>query len=130
MVETSELRHLPIFAGLPDDQIAWFISQAQEVTLQPDEIYVHQGDPAEAMFVLREGQLHAGGEIAAENIAISSKAADFPGLLPFFPMMQVPVASKAIVKIRSLRFPAPLFPDLVQKTPELAIGLVARMSDP
>ncbi|HMF89734.1 MAG TPA: cyclic nucleotide-binding domain-containing protein, partial [Candidatus Angelobacter sp.] len=76
MVETSELRHLPIFAGLPDDQIAWFISQTQEVTLQPDEIYVHQGDPAEAMFVLLEGQLEARGEIAGENIVVSSKAGD------------------------------------------------------
>src|SRR5262249_24413595 len=129
MVETSELRLLPIFAGLPDDQIAWFISQAHEVTHQADEIYVDQGDPAEAMFVLLEGQLEARGEIGGENIVVSSKAGDVTGLLPFSRMKQVPVTGKAITKSRILRFPASLFPDLVQKMPELASLLSPPLSD-
>jgi len=31
MVEKSELLHVPAFADLPDDQIAWFLSQSQEL---------------------------------------------------------------------------------------------------
>jgi hypothetical protein len=34
MVENSELLRVPIFADLPDDQIAWFISQSQELHLK------------------------------------------------------------------------------------------------
>ena len=76
MVEASELLRLPVFAGLPDDQIAWFISQSQELALKPDEVYVHQGDPAEAMFVILDGQLQVRGELPGGLVTFSSKAGD------------------------------------------------------
>ena len=31
MVEKSEILSVPVFEGLPDDQIAWFLSQAEEI---------------------------------------------------------------------------------------------------
>jgi hypothetical protein len=37
MVDAAELLHLSVFANLPEDQISWFISQSQELTLKPDE---------------------------------------------------------------------------------------------
>ncbi len=57
MVENSELLQVPAFAGLPDDQISWFISQSEEVYLKAGDIYVRQGDPAESMGVVLHGQL-------------------------------------------------------------------------
>jgi signal transduction histidine kinase len=44
-------------------------------------------------------------------------------------MKQFPLTGRAITTGRLLRYPATLFPDLVQKMPELASRLVARMSD-
>ena len=53
MVETSELlRRVPAFEGLPDDQIAWFLSNSQELHLNAGDTYARQGEPADAMFVL------------------------------------------------------------------------------
>jgi signal transduction histidine kinase len=129
MVETSELVSLPIFADLPGDQIAWFISQSQELTLKPDEFYVHQGDPADAMFVVLEGQLQARAEFAGGLVTIVSKKGDVTGALPFSRMKQYPLTGRALTSSRILRFPASLFSDLVQKMPELASRLVAVMSD-
>ncbi len=129
MLEASELRRLPLFADLPDDQVAWFISQAQEVTLKPDEIYLRQGDPADAMFVILEGQLEGRGELGGDLFTISTKTGDVAGVLPFSRMKQFPLTARAVTSSRVLRFPATLFPDLVQKMPELASRLVARMSD-
>ena len=34
MIENSELISVPVFAGLPDDQIAWFIGRAEELRLK------------------------------------------------------------------------------------------------
>ena len=48
MVENSELLLVPAFADLPDDQIAWFISQAQELRYKAGDTYVRQGTPADA----------------------------------------------------------------------------------
>jgi len=129
MVEKSELLRVPVFAGLPDDQITWFLSQSREFHLEPGEIYVHQGDPAEATFVILEGTLQARGEFGGETVVIPLKGGDVTGTLPFSRMKQSVVTGRAITQSRLLRFPASSFPDLVQKMPLLAERLVAVMSD-
>jgi signal transduction histidine kinase len=129
MVETSELLRLPIFADLPADQIAWFIDQSKDLSLEPDEVYVHQGDAADAMFVVLDGQLQIRGELSGSLVTFVSKPGDVTGVLPFSRMKQFPLTGHALSNSRVLRFPASLFPDLVQKMPELASRLVALMSD-
>jgi signal transduction histidine kinase len=129
MVTGSELRRVPVFADLPEDQISWFLSQSQEAVLQPDDIYVHQGDPADAMIVILEGQLQVRGELGGDLVTLFSKPGDVTGILPFSRMKQSPVTGRAITSGRILRFPAALFPELVQKMPELAQRLVGLMSD-
>jgi signal transduction histidine kinase len=129
MADNSELLRVPAFAGLPDDQIAWFLSQAQELRLQPGDTFVRQGDPAEKMIVVLEGALEGRGEIAGDTIVIPLKANDITGALPFSRMKQSGITVRAVTAGRVLIFPAALFPDLVQKMPELAKHLVGLMSD-
>src|SRR5580700_542033 len=129
MIEKSELLRVPAFVGLPDDQIEWFLSQSQEIHLSAGETYLRQGDPADAMIVVLEGQLQLRGELGGETIVISIKPGDVTGVLPFSRMKQVVVTGRAITDGRILRFPAALFPDLVQKMPELTQRLVNLMSD-
>src|ERR1700687_1719612 len=129
MAEKSELLRVPAFADLPDDQVAWFLSQSQELQIKAGDTYVREGDPADAMFVILDGQLEARGEFAGEAFVISKKPGDVTGVLPFSRMKQFTVTGRAITDGRVLRFPAALFPDLVQKMPELAKRLVGLMSD-
>jgi signal transduction histidine kinase len=129
MTENSELLRVPAFVGLPDDQITWFISQSQELHLKAGENYSRQGDPADAMFVILEGQLQGRGEIGGETIIFDLKPGDVTGVLPFSRMKQFTVSGRAVTDGRALRFPAAHFPELVQKMPELAQRLVGLMSD-
>lgn len=129
MVEASELLRLPIFADLPDDQIAWFIGQSQEVSLKAGEIYSRQGDPANSMFVLLEGEFEWRGELGGETVVIAGKVGDVMGALPFSRLKEFTLTGKAVKDGRILRFPAALFPELVQKMPELAKRLVGFMAD-
>src|SRR5260370_4210964 len=129
MAEKSELLRVPVFADLPDDQIAWFLSQSQELALKAGNIYARQGDPADAMFVILEGELQVRGELGGETIVISTKPGDVTGVLPFSRMQQFTVTGRALTDARVLRFPAALFPELVQKIPDLAKRLVGLMSD-
>jgi signal transduction histidine kinase len=129
MVEKAELLRVPAFAGLPDDQITWFISQSQELSLKPGVTYMREGDPADSMFVVLEGQLQARGEIAGDTIVIAIRPGEVTGLLPYSRMKQFPLTGWAITESRVLRFPSSLFPDLVQKMPKLAEHLVGMMSD-
>jgi signal transduction histidine kinase len=129
MVDKSELLRFPIFADLPGDQIDWFISQSREMRLKAGEGYARQGDPADAMFVLLEGQLQGRGEIGGETIIFNLNPGDVTGLLPFSRMKQFTVSGRAELDSHALRFPASLFPDLVQKMPELTKRLVGLMAD-
>ena len=129
MAENSELLRVAVFAGLPDDQISWFIGHSEELCLKAGEAYFRQGDPADAMFVILEGQLQARGEIGGETIIFPIKSGDVTGVLPFSRMKQFTVGAKAVTDARVLRFPSSLFPELVQKMPELAQRLVGLMSD-
>jgi signal transduction histidine kinase len=129
MIENKELLRVPVFAGLPDDQVAWFISQSEERHYKAGETYSHQGDPADAMFVILEGQIEMRGELGGETVVFPLKAGDVTGALPFSRMKQFTVTARSVTDSRVARFPAARFPDLVQKMPELAQRLVGLMSD-
>src|SRR6202162_1440813 len=129
MIDKSELIRVPAFADLPDDQIAWFLSQSQEAHFAAGETYVRQGDPADWMFVILEGQFQWRGEFGGETVVASAKPGDVTGVLPFSRMKQFTVSGRAVTDGRVLRFPASLFPELVQKMPELTTRLVGLMSD-
>src|SRR5213593_2350372 len=129
MVDKSELRRVPAFADLPDDQIAWFLSNSQEIHFAVGDVYARQGDPADSMFVILEGQFQWRGEFGGDTIVFSTKAGDVTGVLPFSRMKQFTVTGRAVTDGRVLKFPASLFPDLVQRMPELTTRLVGLMSD-
>jgi signal transduction histidine kinase len=129
MATVQELSQFPIFTDLPEDQIIWFLNQSQEVHLKAGEVYARQGDPPEAMFVLLEGQFEWRGDFGGEVVVIAGKVGDVTGALPFSRMKQFMVTGRALVDGRILRFPSSLFPELIQKMPELAKRLVGVMAD-
>ena len=129
MTNSTELSRVPTFADLPEDQILWFFSQSQEVNLKAGDVYARQGDPPDAMFVLLEGEFQWRGEFGGETIVIPGKVGDVTGALPFSRMKQFTVTGRAVSDGRILRFPSSLFPELIQKMPELAKRLVGVMAD-
>jgi signal transduction histidine kinase len=129
MVTASQLSVFPTFSDLPQDQLEWFLSLTEEIGLKAGEVYVKQGDPASAMFVILEGQFQWRGEMAGEVVVFTSKLGDVTGALPFSRMKQFMVTGRAMTDGRVLKFPAASFPELIQKMPELAKRLVGLMSD-
>ena len=129
MVDKSELLRVPAFADLPDDQLDWFLSQSQELNLKAGEVYAQQGTPADAMFVILAGQLQGRGERGGETFIFDLEPGEVTGILPFSRMKTFTVSGRALTESRALRFPASLFPQLVQKMPELTQRLVGLMSD-
>ncbi len=129
MIEKSELLGVPVFAGLPDDQLDWFISQSQEMTLNAGDVYAQQGSPADSMFVILGGLLQGRGERGGETFIFDLEPGEVTGILPFSRMKTFTFSGRAQMDSRALRFPASQFPQLVQKMPELTQRLVGLMSD-
>src|SRR6202050_5085308 len=93
------------------------------------EVYAEQEPPADAMFVILAGQLQGRGERGGETFIFDLEPGEVTGILPFSRMKTFTVSGRALTESRALRFPASLFPQLVQKMPELTQRLVGLMSD-
>lgn len=130
MAETVELlRRVDVFSDLPQDQIDWFLSQSQDMSLKPGDLYSKQGDPASEMVVLLEGDFQMRGGRDGDPIVFDLKGGEITGMLPFSRMKIYTFTGRALTEGRLLRFPAKQFPALVQKMPELTTRLVGLMSD-
>ena len=129
MIEKSDLLRIPTFAGLPDDQLDWFISQSQEIVLRAGDTFLQQGAPAVAMIVVLEGEQQMRGALGGEAVTMPLKPGDISGLLPFSRMKLSVMTGRAVTDGRILKFPSAQFPELVQKMPALAQRLVGLMSD-
>jgi signal transduction histidine kinase len=129
MTEFAELRSVPVFADLPEDQISWFLSQAEELRFKAGDALINAGDTADAMFVLLEGQLQARGEIGGETVIITVNTGQVTGRLPFSRMKTFTFGARALTDCRILRYPESKYHDLIQKMPELTQRLVSMMTD-
>jgi signal transduction histidine kinase len=129
MTEIAELLNVPAFAGLPEDQIEWFLSRAASVRFKAGDFLMNGGDPADAMFVLLEGQIVARGEINGETMVFTIDPGAVTGRLPFSRMKTFTLSTRAITDGHILRYPESGFHELVQKMPELTERLVGMMTD-
>jgi signal transduction histidine kinase len=129
MVSAPELRRIAAFSDLPDGQIDWFLSHAEEMILRAGENFVRQGDPPDWLFVFLEGSYQWRGEFGGDTVVLPASAGEINGVYPFSRMKKFTVGGRALSDARLLRFPVALYPELVQKMPELTTTLVAMMSD-
>lgn len=64
----SHLRNVPIFEGLPDPTIERLRTTCEFVTVEPGQVIIKEGDAADAMYIIRLGQVRVskalpGGEL-------------------------------------------------------------------
>jgi signal transduction histidine kinase len=129
MVSSLELRRIAAFSNLADDQISWFLSHVEEVPVQAGEAFVRQGDPADWMIIFLEGLFQWRGDFGGDTVSLPAQGGDVSGVFPFSRMKRFTVTGRALTDGRLIKFPVTLFPELIQKMPELTATLVAMMSD-
>ena len=74
-VDKAELTKVAAFQGVPDNELDWFLSQCEELHLTAGQIVFREDDPADAMFVILEGEIQGrweqGGEMKVFSIGAS-----------------------------------------------------------
>jgi len=53
----EELRKIPTFSDLRDEELQWLADHAEIQTAEAGEVVLHEGDPADSMFVYLEGEI-------------------------------------------------------------------------
>ena len=128
MTLADELRTVPQFADLPADGIEWLASQMTAIELQPGEVSVHAGDPADRMLVILEGEIRS-QPVNPEMPAFVVRAPAVTGMLPYSRMTHFPATSRAVVPTRAASLPAERFQEMLERLPMLRPRLVTVLTD-
>jgi signal transduction histidine kinase len=132
--KVEALRRVHVFADLPDEQLQWFADHTEEVRHAPGDVVFQKGAPADVLVIYLEGEVRAYRDDQAHDGYVYIGRAGEPntevsGMLPFSRMKEWSATGRAVTDMRLLRFPVSLFPELLQRMPELVKRLVGLMSD-
>lgn len=126
----AELRGIPALSGLPDEVFAWLIAKGEVSHLAANEVYLREGDPADRLVMVLDGEIHARieGPERDGQVYIIPKGS-ISGKLPFSRMVNNGATTRAVVPSRVFWLEAKHFPEIMQRFPALLQRLVEVMSD-
>lgn len=122
----DELKSIDIFADLPENALAWLASHMLALDLEPGDVIVRPGDPADYMFAILSGEIR--GELPDGRIYIS-RSGRVTGALPFSRLTQFNGTVRAVVRTRAAVLHKWLFDEMVHEIPGLQTRLVNVLSD-
>ena len=130
MVENSELLRVPAFADLPDDQSRGLSARRKSCTSKRARPIPAKAIPPTRCSSSLKDKSRFVAKSAAKLSSFTIEAGQRHGSAAVFKNEAVlPWAAGQSRTVALLRFPAALFPELVQKMPELTKRLVGLMSD-
>jgi CRP-like cAMP-binding protein len=121
---------IPIFNGLPEDQIAAIKQIAVEKQINKGEIIFSEGEDGKGFFVIAEGRVKifkVSTEGKEQILHIFGPGQIF-GEVPVFAGERFPANAQAIDKTRALFLPRVAIVDLIASNPSLALNMLAVMS--
>ena len=124
------LREIEVFSDLRDDQLRWFAVSGEDLLLASGEVLFPEGHPADALFVVLDGELRGRRENAGADAPVfTAPAGTVTGMLPFSRLTHFPLTMRAASPTRFLRLPKEAFPEMLERIPELLPRLVNIMAD-
>ena len=121
---------IPLFNGLPEDQLEAIRKIAIEKQINKGEIVVTEGDDGKGFFVILEGRVKV-FKVSAEGkeqiLHIFGPGQPF-GEVPVFAGQRFPANAQAIDNTKILFFPRVAIVGLITTNPSLALNMLAEMS--
>jgi signal transduction histidine kinase len=126
----AALRKIDIFSDLSDDQLQWFVSSADEIKLSPGDVVIREGDPADALFVLLQGEVRGRRENGGgDTPGFVAQAGQVTGMLPFSRMTHFGMTARAATPTWGLRLHKDHFEEMLRRIPELLPRLIGVLAD-
>jgi len=126
----EELRGISIFSDLPGEALAWLASQMTVTDLEPGEVFLREGVPADRLFVILQGEMRGQRESDGTDTRVFvAKAGQITGMLPFSRLTHFPLTTRAVSRSRVASLQKDRFPEMLQRMPVLAQRLVGILSD-
>ena len=94
------------------------------------DVIIHEGDPADALFVLLQGEIRGRKENGGpDSPGFVGRAGQVTGMLPFSRMTHFPLTARATSPVWGLRLPKDRFEEMLQRIPELLPRLIGVLVD-
>jgi signal transduction histidine kinase len=126
----QQLAAIPVFSGLPSEDISWLASRMQVAHFAPGEIVTVEDSPADRMVVILEGEISGHREHGqADPRSYSAGAGRVTGMLPFSRLTHFPLTARAMVPTTVAFLHVSHFPEMLERAPALGPKLVGVLAD-
>jgi signal transduction histidine kinase len=126
----AALRSIEIFSDLSDEQLQWFASNSQEYRFVAGDVLLHEGDPADTLYVLLEGEIRGRAESGVKSSpGFVARAGQVTGLLPFSRMTRFSMTARATAPCWILGLHKDHFEEMLRRIPELLPRLIGVLAD-
>ncbi len=121
----ERLRDTPLFGGLDDEQLNRLVQMGEIVDLAPDEVLIREGDTADAMYVVLDGQLEVTKQSGTSQIPLAQVG---PGALQG--EMGALEGGRRLASVRALedaevlRIPIGTIRELLAAGPDAALSVI------
>ncbi|MGH7408907.1 MAG: cyclic nucleotide-binding domain-containing protein [Candidatus Methylomirabilales bacterium] len=124
--DVETLRNIPLFADLPTARLKLIAYTAEVVRFEPGEVIVQQGDPADAVYIIAEGE----AEVWLADADGHTMRLGTMGRHTLFGETAVLCQSRRTATVRArdqvvtFKISANVFLDLVRQSPEIGIQVM------
>jgi CRP-like cAMP-binding protein len=129
--DVETLRNIPLFAGLPTARLKLIAYTAEIIRFEPGEVIVQQGDGADAVYVIAEGEAEVWlAATDGHNIRLGTM-----GSHSLFGEIAVLCRGRRTATVRAkdgvvtLKIAANVFLDLVRQSPDIAMQVMTILAE-
>ena len=123
--DVEALRQMPLFAALPPARLKLIAYAAEALRFGPGEAIVREGDEADAIYVLTDGQAEVTLKTRDGRVVVlrTIEAGGLFGEIAVLAGSRRTATVAARTTVTLLRIAEPLFRELLQENPQLATGV-------
>ena len=129
--DVEMLRNIPLFVGLPTARLKLIAYTAEVVQFEPGEIIVQQGDPADAVYIIAEGEAEVwlkvldGHNVRLRTVGRHSLLGEIAVLCNGRRTATVQARDRVV----TLKIAAQVFLDLLQQSPEIGMQVMKILAE-
>jgi signal transduction histidine kinase len=121
----ERLRDTPLFGGLDDSQLSHLIHLGEIVDLEPDQLLIREGDEADALYVVLEGELEVTKRAGTSQIPLAQVGpGSLQGEIAALEGGRRLASVRAMGAAEVLRIPVETIRELLDAGPDVALAVI------
>jgi CRP/FNR family cyclic AMP-dependent transcriptional regulator len=129
--DVEMLRNIPLFAGLPRARLKLIAYTAEVLHFEPGEVIVQQGDPADSVFIIADGEAEVwltaddGHDVRLGTLGRHSLLGEIAVLCNGRRTATIRTKDRVV----TLKISAHVFLDLLRQSPDIAMQVMRIIAD-